>query len=106
MREGPLGTGLQEQVPNHLRRLCAKSKVVNAEGKGLARTRSHKFDFLGYTFRPRRSKNRKGKHFINFSPAVSNKSAQAMRDTIRGWNLPKRSDKAIDDLSHMFNPII
>jgi RNA-directed DNA polymerase len=43
---------------------------------------------------------------INFSPAVSNKSAQAMRDAIRSWNLPKRSDKAIDDLSHMFNPII
>src|SRR5215475_3880598 len=31
----PLGTGLQEQVPNHLRRLCPKGKVVNAEGKGL-----------------------------------------------------------------------
>src|SRR5262249_30509317 len=31
----PLGTGLQEQVPNHLRRLCPKDKVVNAEGKGL-----------------------------------------------------------------------
>ena len=67
---------------------------------------NEKFDFLGYTFRPRRSKNRKGKHFINFSPAVSDKSAQAMRDTIRSWNLPKRSDKAIDDLSRMFNPIV
>ena len=31
----PLGTGLQEKVPNHLRRLCPKGKVVNAEGKGL-----------------------------------------------------------------------
>ena len=30
----PLGTGWQEQVPNHLRRLCSKGKVVNAEGKG------------------------------------------------------------------------
>jgi hypothetical protein len=29
-----LGTGLQEQVPNHLRRLWLKAKVVNAEGKG------------------------------------------------------------------------
>jgi RNA-directed DNA polymerase len=32
-----------------------------------------KFDFLGYTFRARRSKNKYGKHFINFTPAVSNK---------------------------------
>ena len=35
-----LGTGLQEQVPNHLRRLWSKAMVVSAGGKGLARTRS------------------------------------------------------------------
>jgi hypothetical protein len=37
---GPLGTGLQEQVPNHLQRLWSKAMVVSTEGKGLARTRS------------------------------------------------------------------
>ena len=36
----PLGTGWQEQVPNHLRRLWPKAMVVSTEGKGLARTRS------------------------------------------------------------------
>jgi len=36
----PLGTGLQEQVPNHLRRLRTKAVVVSTEGKGLGRTRS------------------------------------------------------------------
>ena len=36
----PLGTGLQEQVSNHLRRLWSKAMVVSTEGKGLARTRS------------------------------------------------------------------
>jgi hypothetical protein len=30
----PLGAGLQEQAPNHLRRLWPKATVVNAEGKG------------------------------------------------------------------------
>src|SRR5206468_6001306 len=64
------------------------------------------FDFLGYAFRPRSSMTRKGKFFINFSPAVSNKAAKAIRDTFRSWKLPQRSDKAIDDLSRMFNPII
>jgi RNA-directed DNA polymerase len=67
---------------------------------------NEKFDFLGYGFQPRRSKNRQGKFFINFSPAVSNKAAKAIRDTFRSWKLPKRSDKAIEDLSRMFNPII
>src|SRR5882724_12405094 len=55
-------------------------------------------------FQPRRSKNRKGKFFINFSPAVTNNAAKTIRDTFRSWNLPKRSDKAIEDLSRMFNP--
>src|ERR1700724_2493131 len=36
----PLGTGWQEQVPNHLRRLWSKALVVSREGKGLGRTRS------------------------------------------------------------------
>jgi hypothetical protein len=36
----PLGTGWQEQVPNHLRRLWSKALVVSTEGKGLERTRS------------------------------------------------------------------
>ena len=67
---------------------------------------NEKFDFLGYTFRPRRSKNRKGKHFINFSPAVSDKAVRAIRAEIRSWSLPKRSDKSIEDLSRMFNPTV
>lgn len=64
------------------------------------------FDFLGYTFRPRRSKNRFGKYFINFTPAVSNKASKAMRQTIRGWRMHLKPDKEIDDLSRMFNPVI
>jgi RNA-directed DNA polymerase len=65
-----------------------------------------KFDFPGYTFRPRRSKNRAGKYFINFSPAVSDKAVKKMLTEIRSWNLPLRSDKTIEDLSRMFNPIM
>lgn len=30
----PLGIGLQERIPNHLRRLWSKAMVVSAEGKG------------------------------------------------------------------------
>jgi RNA-directed DNA polymerase len=64
------------------------------------------FDFLGYTFRARRSKNRWGKHFINFSPAISNKAAKAIRQTSRKWKWPERSDKSLEDLARMFNQII
>lgn len=62
-----------------------------------------KFDFLGYTFRPRRSKNRWGKYFVNFTPAVSNKACKAMSQTIRGWRMHLRPDLGIYDLTRMFN---
>ncbi|WP_271612279.1 group II intron maturase-specific domain-containing protein [Bradyrhizobium sp. CCBAU 21362] len=65
-----------------------------------------KFDFLGYTFRARRSKNHWGKHFVNFSPGVSNAATKAIRQEIRAWQLRCRVDKRIDDMARMFNPII
>lgn len=61
------------------------------------------FDFLGYTFRPRRSKNRWGKYFINFTPAISKKAAKAIRQTSRKWRWSNRSDKTLEDLALMFN---
>lgn len=84
-----------------------KTKVVYCKDDLRRRTYpNEKFDFLGYTFRPRRSKNREGKHFINFSPAVSDQAVKAIRAAIRSWDLPERSDKGIEDLSRMFNPVI
>jgi RNA-directed DNA polymerase len=65
-----------------------------------------RFACLGYTFRPRRSKNRRGKYFINFTPAVSARATKAMRQTIRSWRLHLRSDQTLDDLARMFNPIL
>ncbi len=66
----------------------------------------HSFDFLGYTFRPRRSKNRWGKYFVNFSPAVSNRAAKGLRQELRSWALQNRSDKSLEDLARMLNPMI
>jgi len=63
-----------------------------------------KFDFLGFTFRPRSSKNQRGKSFINFSPAVSNEAGKEMRQEIRRWKLHLRSDKSLEDLSRMLSP--
>ena len=67
---------------------------------------NEKFDFLGYTFRPRLSKNRQGEFFVGFLPAVSAEAAKAIRRTIRGWRIHRMTDKSIFDLSRMFNPII
>ena len=65
-----------------------------------------KFDFLSYTFRPRRSKNKYGKHFINFTPAVSNMAQKSMRQKIHNWRMHLKPDKSLEDLSCMFDPVI
>lgn len=65
-----------------------------------------KFNFLGYEFRPRRAKNFRGKFFVSFVPAVSPDAEKSMRGEIRKWKIHRRSDKDIDDLARMFNPII
>jgi len=67
---------------------------------------STSFDFLGYTFRPRRSMNRYGKFFINFSPAMSVSAGKAIRQEVRSWKIDLRSDKSLTDLSRMFSSII
>jgi RNA-directed DNA polymerase len=61
------------------------------------------FDFLGYTFRPRLSRNRFGKHFLNFTPAVSGQAKTRMRREMRSWRVNCRSDKTLTDLALMFN---
>jgi hypothetical protein len=56
------------------------AKVVYCKDDDRRRTYpNEKFDFLGYTFRPRRSKNRRGKFFINFCGRRSGSSGSADR---------------------------
>jgi len=84
-----------------------KTKIVYCKDGDRQGDYDHtQFDFLGYTFRPRRSKDRWGKLFINFSPAISNKAAVAFRRMSRQWRWSRRSDKSLEDLARMFNPII
>mgnify|MGYP005855842675 CR=1 FL=1 len=84
-----------------------KTKIVYGKDDDRRGTHEHeKFTFLGYEFRPRRAKNYRGKYFISFLPAVSEKAAKKIRDQMRGWKLHLRSDKTLTDLARMFNSII
>lgn len=65
------------------------------------------FDFLGYTFRPRRAVNRRGKHFVGFLPAMSNKAAKSIRATMRGWRLAAtRNNQSLEDLARLADPYV
>jgi RNA-directed DNA polymerase len=82
-----------------------KTRIVSCKdddrGEEYPETR---FAFLGYTFRPRRTKNRYGKFFVSFTPGVSNEAAKDMRQTIHAWRMHRKPDKSLEDLSWMFNP--
>ena len=65
-----------------------------------------KFDFLGFTFRPRLAKSRWGKYFVGFNPAISHEATQSIQETVRSGRLDRRRDKALGDLARMYNPII
>jgi RNA-directed DNA polymerase len=65
---------------------------------------NEKFDFLGFTFRPRHSDNKWGGLFVSFRPAVSNKAKKAIYKEMRHWGIKRRSDKGLNDIARMFNP--
>jgi group II intron reverse transcriptase/maturase len=84
-----------------------KTKIVyckDDDRKGEEETIS--FDFLGYTFRPRHAKNKYGKYFTSFLPAMSEKAKKVIRKKVRDWKLQLKSDKNLQDIAKMFNPQI
>jgi len=84
-----------------------KTKIVYCkDGRRRQRYPIRAFDFLGYTFRPRPAKSRTGHIFVNFSPAVSNKAACAIHCVMRSWQFHLCSDKSLDDLARISNPIL
>lgn len=61
------------------------------------------FDFLGYTFRPRRCVSKSYGVHPNFLPAISRTAMKEISREIRGWHLQLRNEKTLMDLSRMFN---
>jgi RNA-directed DNA polymerase len=65
-----------------------KTRIVYCKDSDRRGTHEHvSFDFLGFTFQPRRAKNRWGKFFVSFLPAISAKAAKAIRVQIRDWKM-------------------
>lgn len=81
-----------------------KTKIVYCKDADRTQTYPNiQFDFLGFTFRPRKSKNKYGKYFINFTPAISNKAIKRITSVMREWKVQNRSDKSLEDLAYMFH---
>jgi RNA-directed DNA polymerase len=65
------------------------------------------FDFLGFTFRPRSVRDKQGRFFVSFSPAVSRKALTAMRRKIKEHPLIKQLfNLDISEVAAAINPIL
>ena len=85
-----------------------KTKIVYCYGyRKKMNYPNESFDFLGYTFRIRESRNSKdGSLFMNFTPGISNKAAKKIRDKIRKWKIAKRTDMSLEDFAQIMNSVI
>lgn len=84
-----------------------KSTIVYCKDSRRREVHAHKqFTFLGYTFRPRGAKNRYGRLFESFLPAVSKDATKKMLRTIRSWKLQRQTPASIGELAVQYNPIL
>jgi RNA-directed DNA polymerase len=84
-----------------------KTKIVyckdsNRKGSG----QNEKFNFLGYTFRPRSSRNRHGRLFTNFSPAISDKAKKKIREDVREMLKEVKTNATLMDVAKTINPAV
>lgn len=84
-----------------------KTKIVFCPKEGRKSTHPNvQFNFLGYTFRMRSARNNRGQMFLTFGPAVSDKAAKTIRQTIRRWRLHRHSDKSLKEMAEYINPTV
>ena len=62
------------------------------------------FDFLGYTFKPRKCINHKNEMFCGFGAAISTKSASRILQTIRKLYIPRLTTKTLQEIAYMLRP--
>ncbi|WP_328543095.1 group II intron reverse transcriptase/maturase [Streptomyces sp. NBC_00371] len=69
-----------------------KTRIVYCKDRNRRGSAEHtSFTFLGYGFRVRRLRTKRGDYFFGFNPAVSDDAAKQIRMQIRHWRLHLRS---------------
>jgi len=80
-----------------------KTKVVYCkDANRVGDFESTSFDFLGYTFRGRLARGRKG-FFVNFLPAMSSQAKKAKGQQIRAWHLNRRVSTDLSSIAKAIN---
>src|SRR6266542_1212492 len=84
-----------------------KTRIVYCKDQNRTGSHEHeRFNFLGYTFRPRMARSRSGGFFVSFCPAVADDAVKEIGRTIKRWRLHLRSGLTLSDLARAINPIV
>jgi group II intron reverse transcriptase/maturase len=85
-----------------------KTKIVYCrDDKRKGRYPNVIFDFLGYQYRPRMVRSSwNNELFCSFTPAASPSALKAMRSTVRDLNIRQRTQRSLDDIARMLNPLL
>jgi hypothetical protein len=84
-----------------------KTKVVYCKDGNRRGSYEHtSFTFLGFTFRARAARDRKGNVFTSFLPAISKDALKRLSRTVRGWRLHRRTEMSPADIAKMINPVV
>jgi len=83
-----------------------KTKIIYCKDDKRREDHGHiTFDFLGFTFRPRRARSRYG-FFIGFTPGVSNRATKVARSKVRKACIPRQVDKKLEQIAMLWNPVL
>ena len=84
-----------------------KTKIVYCRDGNRKWIHQHtSFDFLGFTFRGRLAKSRKGIYFNSFSPALSNKAAKRICEQMRICNIGRWTDPKFGEIAERVDPSV
>ena len=82
-----------------------KTRIVSCMSgkKGRNKEEEVGFDYLGFTFRPRKALDKNGVAFTSFLPAISQKAKNKIREQIKGWKLNHKTFLKISDIVLMID---
>jgi RNA-directed DNA polymerase len=84
-----------------------KTKIVYCkDGRRRGSSEHTSFAFLGFTFRARAARDRHGRNFTSFLPAISKDAMKRLNREVRGWRLHLHNTWDLGQIARWINPIV
>ena len=97
-------------TPSTVRRLRLhpdKTRIVYCkDGKRRGSYEHTSFTFLGFAFRQRGARDKNGRQFSAFLPAIGKEALKRLSEEVRSWRLHNRTGLTFVELARRINPIV